>query len=617
MVRAVPAVTMKSTRPAGPATSVGLISWVTIFIITITTSPPKKVGAAFDPASPTNASPNNTGAKTLPPAQPALIYWPYGESKEFPMLGGGGRTACAGPVFHFKPEFRKTGGFPDAFDNCLLFYDWQRPFIKWARLDSNSNLKAIEPFTGAITVANDRDRVRVAMENGEFVIQRPVDSQFGLDGCLYLLDYGETWGANQDARLIKISYQLGNIAPVAKLAADKTSGSIPLTVKLTAENSRDHEGDALQYQWLLHPGAHQIGANKTIEHTFNAKGNFVVELKVHDGRGGTNSANLPIVSGNTPPVVSFIQPRSGDFFSPGEPLPYRVHVSDPEDGTSEQFDEFFDSKVFVSARFSRGDGNGEALDPGLAAMKQSDCFNCHALEQKIVGPGFLEIAARNKEDKAALETSIERVIKGSAGAWGEVPMLPHESLNPDQVRMMVRWIYGLKPGAGGPNLVRGLSGAVTVPADKELARADLEVSFTDFGSAPAASLQGRSVATLRGRRLQAEDADEKHGLRVLGNFLGSINDQHYALFKNINLAQVSSVQFRVASAASGGRIELRTASLQGAVLAQVEVQPTGAWDKWVDLGAPIPKSERADVYIVFVNPGKGGLMNLDWVEFKP
>ena len=67
----------------------------------------KTVGPHFDPARPTNSSPNNTGAKVLPPAQPAFIYWPYGESKEFPMLGQGGRTACAGPVFYFKPEFKK------------------------------------------------------------------------------------------------------------------------------------------------------------------------------------------------------------------------------------------------------------------------------------------------------------------------------------------------------------------------------------------------------------------------------------------------------------------------------------------------------------------------------
>ncbi|MFO0872324.1 MAG: PQQ-dependent sugar dehydrogenase, partial [Pirellulales bacterium] len=60
-----------------------------------------KIGPRFDPAAPVNASPNNTGARVLPPAQPALLYYPYGASEEFPELGQGGRTACAGPVYHY------------------------------------------------------------------------------------------------------------------------------------------------------------------------------------------------------------------------------------------------------------------------------------------------------------------------------------------------------------------------------------------------------------------------------------------------------------------------------------------------------------------------------------
>ena len=55
----------------------------------------KELGKLFDPQHPVNNSPNNTGAKVLPPAQPAMIYWPYGQSAEFPELGEGGRTACA------------------------------------------------------------------------------------------------------------------------------------------------------------------------------------------------------------------------------------------------------------------------------------------------------------------------------------------------------------------------------------------------------------------------------------------------------------------------------------------------------------------------------------------
>ena len=58
----------------------------------------KELGPMFDPNRPTNNSPNNTGAKVLPPAQPAMIYWPYGKSDRFPELAEGGRTACAGPA---------------------------------------------------------------------------------------------------------------------------------------------------------------------------------------------------------------------------------------------------------------------------------------------------------------------------------------------------------------------------------------------------------------------------------------------------------------------------------------------------------------------------------------
>ena len=61
---------------------------------------------------------------------------------------------------------------------------------------------------------------------------------------------------------------------------------------------------------------------------------------------------------------------------------------------------------------------------------------------------------------------------------------------------------------------------------------------------------------------------------------------------------------------------MRTGSLAGPVVATVEVAPTGGWERWVEVDAPlIPVLGRVDVFVVFVNPGKGGLMNLDWVEF--
>ena len=86
----------------------------------------------------------------------------------------------------------------------------------------------------------------------------------------------------------------------------------------------------------------------------------------------------------------------------------------------------------------------------------------------------------------------------------------------------------------------------------------------------------------------------------------------------MNLAEVGGFTARAASGNVGGAIEFRAGSPTGALLATLAVPNTGGWDKWIEpkasTAAKAP-AERTDVYAVFVNPGKGGLMNLDWVQF--
>jgi cytochrome c len=47
------------------------------------------IGYPFDPVRPINTSPNNTGLTELPPARTAFIWYPYGPSTEFPLVGSG------------------------------------------------------------------------------------------------------------------------------------------------------------------------------------------------------------------------------------------------------------------------------------------------------------------------------------------------------------------------------------------------------------------------------------------------------------------------------------------------------------------------------------------------
>lgn len=562
-------------------------------------------GPAFDPARPRNIGPNNTGATELPPAQPAFIYYPYGPSPEFPEVGQGGRTACAGPVFHYRPEFEKTGGFPAHFDNCLLWWDWERRMIKWARLDRDSRLVAIEPFTAAVPV------------------RRMLDAQFGPDGQLYAIDYGETWGANADARLLRVSFTHGNLPPVAVAAATPSAGALPLTVSLSAAGSGDPDGEAaaLRHEWRL--GDTVLATTAEAEIKLTTAGNHLLELRVTDAGGATATATAAVVAGNSPPEITLESPVDGDFFTPGAPVTWRVRVRDTEEGDSEALPDSFGPRVLVSLAADRG--GAEA--PGLSLMKSADCFNCHAPEHRLVGPSFLEIAEKYRGVDGALETSIDRVQKGSSGVWGPVPMLPHGHHTREQIRDMVAWVYALTPGSDQPVLARGLTGETTLPGAPDGVRAvRVEAVFTDAGQAPASPLTARATATLRPRLIEAELHDGHHGTQALGGgtasggrFIGDTHHGQHLRFASLDLARSSALTCRVASGGEGGRIEFRAAAPDGPLIASLEVPVTGGWESWRELSTPLAAgpSARTDVFAVFVNPGRSGLMNLDWVRFDP
>ncbi len=580
----------------------------------------QQVGAAFAALKPINEGPNNTGLRELPPAQPAMIWWPYRAPREFPEMGEGGRTACAGPVFHFRPEFEKTNGFPKDFDGCLLFWDWERPTIRWARMDSDANFQRIEPFTAAVVTGNRAEQIaklKPALANGATLIQRPVDAMFGADGVLYMLDYGETWGANRDAKLVKISYVRGNLPPVAVAKATPSSGREPLTVRLSATGSKDHEGDALSYSWKLLPRGNIVATTADATITVAEPGNYQAEVTVTDAKGASHSASVAVLVGNSAPTVTFTTPQDGDFFTPGKTVAYAVAVTDQEDGSSADKAGEFATRTLVSSTSLSADGKGPATNPGFALMKASDCFNCHAVEFKIIGPSFLDIANKYRGQSGALDLSVQRVRSGSTKVWGEIPMLPHPQHSTDEVTIMLRWVFALEKGKGGPALSRGLTGEITAPKDDKAGFLVLEANYADAGRAPAGSLSGKASVTLRARRLDAEKADVQ-GPKKMGNIIGSIDHGHHVRFTNVNLADVGGITARASSGNAGGKIEFRVGSPTGDVIATLDVPNTGGWDKFIEPSTPLTAAvakQRVDVYAVFVNPGNSGLMNLDWVQF--
>lgn len=72
-----------------------------------------------------------------------------------------------------------------------------------------------------------------------------------------------------------------------------------------------------------------------------------------------------------------------------------------------------------------------------------NCQACHAVDKKLVGPSFRDIAMKYSSDAAALETLQAKVKNGSTGVWGPVPMPPNSVPAPDLAEL-VQWILSLK-----------------------------------------------------------------------------------------------------------------------------------------------------------------------------
>ena len=78
----------------------------------------------------------------------------------------------------------------------------------------------------------------------------------------------------------------------------------------------------------------------------------------------------------------------------------------------------------------------------LAAKK--NCMACHAVDKKLVGPSYKDVAAKYAGDKAAADKLAEKIVKGSSGVWGPVPMPANAQVNAADARKLADWVLSLK-----------------------------------------------------------------------------------------------------------------------------------------------------------------------------
>lgn len=536
-----------------------------------------EVGEKLDPAKPVNTSPNNTGLVELPPANPALIYYPYAASEKFPLVGSSSRCAIGGPVYRRSDFKDPERPYPSYYETKWLIADYSRFWIMAVTLDDQGNYQSMERF------APDYHPVQ------------PLDTKFGPDGDLYVLEYGSNPARSAvEAKLVRIEFNAGNRKPVVVASASKKGGAVPFTTKLSAEGTTDYDGDELTYQWQIVSagGSTKVYAERDPYVTFDEKGVYKVTLTVNDDDGGTNNASFRVVAGNEPPLVGISYTGNQTFFFDGSQIDYKINVRDREDGilasgkipkdavavSIDYVSEAFDF-VSLSSRYAELD-SATQFAVARTMINNSDCNTCHTREIKTVGPAFKQIAEKYDADPKAADRLIQSIIRGSAGIWGTDNNMPaHPSISENDARIIVNYILSTNKKVNKTQPVNGTLITRVPENDKGKGSYIIRAAYTDKGAEGVPSHTADSVIVLRSPKLTPVNADVKEGGALRDQldeyvFL-TVKPNSFIAFNDVDLTGVRQISIRpnwhLYDIYPGGKVEIRLNSPDGALIGETTI----------------------------------------------
>ncbi len=571
----------------------------------------KQSGPLFDPNKPINDSPHNTGLRELPPANKAFIWYPYADSPDFgSIIGKGGRNAMAGPVYYYDDFAESKVKFPRYYDGKFFAYEWMRDWIHPVTMNKEGDFMNMEEF----------------MPNSKF--SHPMDMQFANDGSLYVLEYGQNWFAqNDDARLVRITFNAGNRVPLAVVSANKKVGAAPLKVSFSSDGTMDYDGDELSYEWNFGKG---LPKSKLPNPTFTyiKPGIYNAMLKVTDKVGNTASSNVEIKVGNEVPTVAVAVKGNKTFYWDKQPIEYEVNVSDKEDGSLAN-KKIAEEDVAVSIDYlegydktliAQGHQANMSFSTGKRLIELSDCKACHSVDSKSIGPAYREVA---KKYKGAFEIEgklSDKILKGGGGVWGEQAMAAHPQISKEDAKEMVRYILSL---ADEKQAKKYATKGSYVPESPKEGTYLISASYTDKGKgtiSPATASQSVSLRSAKVKAVGYDDAKEqmKYKIGSMEVLVATVVGGYFS-FKNIDLTGVNSISsFAIANnpQIQGGALDIRLGSLTGAVIGTMQIKNGSIGE----VSTPIQKTEGInDVYFVFKNdkPEAGkALYALDWLQFN-
>ncbi|WP_312564556.1 c-type cytochrome [Comamonas sp.] len=81
-------------------------------------------------------------------------------------------------------------------------------------------------------------------------------------------------------------------------------------------------------------------------------------------------------------------------------------------------------------------------DQALATSK--NCMACHAVDKKLVGPSFKDVANRYASQSDATAKLASKIVKGGSGVWGPVPMPANNQVSEADAQKLAAWVLSLK-----------------------------------------------------------------------------------------------------------------------------------------------------------------------------
>ena len=76
--------------------------------------------------------------------------------------------------------------------------------------------------------------------------------------------------------------------------------------------------------------------------------------------------------------------------------------------------------------------------------KKNACMACHAVDKKLVGPAYKDVAAKYASDGDAVGKLATKIMKGGVGAWGQIPMPANPQVSQAEAETLAKWVMSAK-----------------------------------------------------------------------------------------------------------------------------------------------------------------------------